>query len=547
MATQIGRLKDDRNFPQYEDDDDQFEEYNGDELEELSLSFNDLDLDMDISYDEDEVDIDVPDEHLLPAMDGTMEPKLVEDFEMPKYILGTLMVRVVAARDLKPPRKTNAKAATISKFNNNSHNGNGSGANSHSKRRLFQKNLASSYAVLGFGDQIQRTSSIEEAINPSWTRTEPSLFFDITLPITNLIPARHEQPPKQILNLSMFHSEDVKSKNGKKVNKQRHEGVSADQDELVGMTSIDITQVLTGKSVCIDKWLPLDSTSPLDNASSSGSVRVMVEYECAEEEPRAGDKVRFTGFVDPTLCPVPRDQIFKVEEVLPADQVILSYVTPVERWRCRFLAHRFMLISVERHVGAMESLQEELNELTNHIAHSPAVEVVSETVKSLPQEGILAVGMQAAMGSVSLLQRWQKEGLGIVISDLVYAGNFDGKQTPEEDDSDNDSDDDDDDLSVSDRSLSGFDEDGLSVDSDGEISVASGMPCCPISGEPMRHPVVAADGHTYDRISIKKWLKRSNISPLTGTELKNKDLVPNYLLISTFGNKKSRNEEVSQV
>lgn len=178
-------------------------------------------------------------------------------------------------------------------------------------------------------------------------------------------------------------------------------------------------------------------------------------------------------------------------------------------------------------------------ELTTNLIHSPVADVVVRTIQNLPHEGLVNVGVKAAVGGVGLLQRWTENGLDLnrVLGDIVFATNLDGKQTPDDDDSGSGSDSDrdsDDDLSMNDRSLSGTFDDDLSVDSDSNMTASSGMPCCPISGEPMRHPVVAADGHTYDRSSIKRWLRRSNMSPLTGTELKSKDLIPNYLLISTF-------------
>jgi ubiquitin-protein ligase/uncharacterized protein YegL len=50
---------------------------------------------------------------------------------------------------------------------------------------------------------------------------------------------------------------------------------------------------------------------------------------------------------------------------------------------------------------------------------------------------------------------------------------------------------------------------------------------CPISCEVMKDPVITSDGFTYDRASIELWLKKSNKSPLTGTELDNQRLIPN--------------------
>ena len=41
-----------------------------------------------------------------------------------------------------------------------------------------------------------------------------------------------------------------------------------------------------------------------------------------------------------------------------------------------------------------------------------------------------------------------------------------------------------------------------------------------------------ADGHTYERSAIEQWLETHNISPATGVELENKQLIPNHSLRS---------------
>ena len=59
---------------------------------------------------------------------------------------------------------------------------------------------------------------------------------------------------------------------------------------------------------------------------------------------------------------------------------------------------------------------------------------------------------------------------------------------------------------------------------------------CPILQEVMEDPVVAADGHTYERSAIEEWLARSlkhsmkPISPKTNQELSSMTLVPNIAL-----------------
>lgn len=54
--------------------------------------------------------------------------------------------------------------------------------------------------------------------------------------------------------------------------------------------------------------------------------------------------------------------------------------------------------------------------------------------------------------------------------------------------------------------------------------------CCPIARVLMDKAVVAADGHSYEEVEIRRWLRGSFRSPLTGKKLKNKKLIPNYTL-----------------
>ena len=59
---------------------------------------------------------------------------------------------------------------------------------------------------------------------------------------------------------------------------------------------------------------------------------------------------------------------------------------------------------------------------------------------------------------------------------------------------------------------------------------------CPITQEVMRDPVVTADGQTYEREAIERWISNQqsrglpNTSPLTGEPLEHTRLVPNVLL-----------------
>jgi hypothetical protein len=49
---------------------------------------------------------------------------------------------------------------------------------------------------------------------------------------------------------------------------------------------------------------------------------------------------------------------------------------------------------------------------------------------------------------------------------------------------------------------------------------------CPITMRRMHDPVVTADGHTYERAAIERWLRQHDTSPMTGQPLANKVLSP---------------------
>ena len=53
---------------------------------------------------------------------------------------------------------------------------------------------------------------------------------------------------------------------------------------------------------------------------------------------------------------------------------------------------------------------------------------------------------------------------------------------------------------------------------------------CPITSELMSDPVMTADGHSYERSAILKWLETHDTSPLTGAVLPSKSLKDNHAL-----------------
>ncbi|EOD08846.1 hypothetical protein EMIHUDRAFT_68076, partial [Emiliania huxleyi CCMP1516] len=53
---------------------------------------------------------------------------------------------------------------------------------------------------------------------------------------------------------------------------------------------------------------------------------------------------------------------------------------------------------------------------------------------------------------------------------------------------------------------------------------------CPITTELMSDPVMAADGHSYERSAIERWLATKSTSPMTGETLVHSFLAPNHTL-----------------
>ncbi|CAG9335121.1 unnamed protein product [Blepharisma stoltei] len=70
--------------------------------------------------------------------------------------------------------------------------------------------------------------------------------------------------------------------------------------------------------------------------------------------------------------------------------------------------------------------------------------------------------------------------------------------------------------------------------------------CCPITGDLMEDPVVAPDGHSYERASITAWFQKNKTSPLTGAALKNTVLIDNHRLKAIISSFKEKMPEIQR-
>eukprot|EP00475_Leptophrys_vorax_P005689 TRINITY_DN13434_c0_g1_i2.p1 TRINITY_DN13434_c0_g1~~TRINITY_DN13434_c0_g1_i2.p1 ORF type:complete len:534 (-),score=41.30 TRINITY_DN13434_c0_g1_i2:304-1719(-) len=64
---------------------------------------------------------------------------------------------------------------------------------------------------------------------------------------------------------------------------------------------------------------------------------------------------------------------------------------------------------------------------------------------------------------------------------------------------------------------------------------------CPITQEMMVDPVLAADGHTYEKLAIESWLETNDMSPMTNQKLPHKLLVANHAVRAMILDWKERN------
>lgn len=397
------------------------------------------------------------------------------------------------------------------------------------------------------------------------------------------------RPAQPVLQLSLFSRKGGAGGTNHKqkklwqqhMNNSKDDGDSAakNEDYLVGKCSINILRILSGKTPYFDEWCTIhnDANFSNDESSAAGRVRIVIEYEPADPPPRPGDMCAFANVYPlmDELYPVPLQSIrntirpvrssmsmstlsstssstgltatytpsltcqpktYRVEEVV-GDHVVLSYTTPIEKWQCTFEVHRYLLMCTERHQAAVEKYREHVLDLCDNISQSPAVHTLAKTVENIPEEGLVYVAADAVEGGVGLLGRWWEHGVDGIVEDVVDGINLDGRYSHLLDDEEGDSDN----NHVHDNMVQSHSNAlGVATAADASSIIPDdrkampGMPCCPITGQPMIEPVVAADGHTYERYAIVRWLQTSNRSPLTGGILAHAELVPNYLLLSSF-------------
>lgn len=399
------------------------------------------------------------------------------------------------------------------------------------------------FCVISLGSQIARSSVVMNDLNPRWSREQ--FFFDIPLPPlqaagpqTTVSPllAKHGglrsrpnylfDPHNPILSVKMYH------KWTKNEGRQDDTDCKKEQGDLIGEGIFDPIDLLMGKMTTADVWLSLG-----DNC---GEVRLSADYDSKGLSPRVGDLARPVGFGSRLT-----DLVFPLSVVLTVhavhgDYVLVSFLTEDEGWESTVELHRNAIFVLERSTVVTQAYGLVVRQATR-VQHSTVGGIVVKAYRRLPRRyqrwAKLAMTMtkQAAYYTFEVLKQgleevnheglkagWESLKHGAALTfDLIkedYQVQKIGMQTvsstshKKEEPS---------------KSASAVVKDGDTESSDEDEDCPAQL-LCPITGAPMRDPVVAADGHTYDRPAIEKWFATHDTSPMTGVKLPTTNLFPNY-------------------
>eukprot|EP00903_Cladosiphon_okamuranus_P008181 g7880.t1 len=280
--------------------------------------------------------------------------------------------------------------------------------------------------------------------------------------------------------------------------------------------------------------------------------------------------------------------VFQVEEA-GDDFFLISYATP-EGWRCAVEVHRFLV-----HADPMLPRRWTLSEVRDHAIATPAAAAVrGALLRASREDSIWAGGKELAVGVTQgvcwTAARWWGGGLEIVRNDVCFAlgladaessakseeaeqGNAEEEQERAReadsgwDNAENDSERRDHPRQLkmlpsttSDADVAGLAGDGAHAAAAGAaspsgmdrksqaaaplVAVPSGpsqpqpprypqQHLCPITRCPIEDPAVAADGYTYERAAIERWLSDHDTSPVTGKVLETKVVFKNWSLVSS--------------
>ena len=433
---------------------------------------------------------------------------------------------------------------------------------------FFFKGSSNPYVIVAFEGQHETTKVLEETLDPQWPRQQ--MFFDVKMPafhaecrndVSNDLKSGSSssfcsaEPHLHIRVMHRFRDEeDLKGYDRRKsltskleqgnddLKKPIKDGTLDPDDLLLGETFINMVDLVTARCRNVDEWFPLDK---------GGAIRLSIDYDFLEPHPNPGDLVRLLGFGSPEdLWPLPVKQEFIVEEYIDPhkERMMVSYET-VEGWRCSVSIHRHHVISVGRHNTIVNQYKESVLDGLIKFMDTPLMDAFEYTLDKAQEEGIGAASKYALQGLKKGANRWLNGGFGTVFSDLQMIVGLDGVEEDQKtSEGSNDA------NNISSSSSSQKDNNIADDDDDAETNEDDAFEyisrenldkiLCPITGMPMNDPVVAADGHTYERTAIERWIQDHDTSPLTGSTLETKVTFRNFKMVETIANMKVENQKL---
>ncbi|KAG6590933.1 uncharacterized protein IUM83_18411 [Phytophthora cinnamomi] len=355
-------------------------------------------------------------------------------------------------------------------------------------------------------------------------------------------------------------------------------------DKLIGAVVVPLLPCLMSSASSTRGWYQLTD----EEAQSAGQLQLALDFDVSaafdELEPRKGDIVRLTGFggleyYSKLLPPSARLEVLDIFQ----DQVFAQTYSQ-EGWPLSFELHR-NLVHVERRPSLLHDASQQLQSQVSRVRQLRVVTGAQRVWRALPDTPRIQFENSAAFIAFFGTQAYST--MARSVHELLRAGVYSGVQTFVASSMDAygqvklefvrvywtaprrvtsglfDGGYDDDLVDCGPRTNRGHivraftPVDRLAVDYEdheeeemmmrwetyedseefeGDNEVDEGEPAvpeqliCPITGCPMMDPVVAADGHSYEREAILQWFTTSDISPMTGMHMPTTQVFPNFTL-----------------
>ncbi|ETN24761.1 hypothetical protein PPTG_00970 [Phytophthora nicotianae INRA-310] len=393
---------------------------------------------------------------------------------------------------------------------------------------------------------------------------------------------RQYYPCAPELYIQVFHRAEEAKDTTQPSNSSNIPNVSAlgPDDKLIGAVVVPLLPCLMSSASSSRGWYQLTD----EESQSAGQLQLSLDFDVSAAsnglEPQKGDIIRLTGFggleyYSKILPPGARLEVLDIFQ----DQVF-AQTHSLEGWPLSFELHR-NLVHVERRPSLLHDASEQLHNQVTRVRQFRVVTGAQRVWRALPDTPRIQFENSAAFAAFFGAQAYST--MMRSIHDLLRSGVYSGVQTFVASSKDaygqvkhefvrvywnaprrvmNGSFDggyDDDLIECGPRTNRGHivraftAADRLAVDyedaeeemmmhwdtyedsedyqdeDEGDVAVPEQL-ICPITGCPMVDPVVAADGHSYEREAIMQWFTTSDISPMTGMHMPTTQVFPNFTL-----------------